>query len=53
MVTLANGIRVEIAMKAHGAIVHCFPVSGKAPPDPGEIAKFNKAEAQRIFAAIK
>jgi hypothetical protein len=52
-VTLANGMTVEIAMKDNGAVVHCFPSSGEAPPHPQEVAKFSKSEAERIFAAVR
>lgn len=52
-VTLGNGMRVHIAVGDDGAVPHCYPESGTAPPDPNEIALFSKAETQRIFAAIK
>jgi hypothetical protein len=52
-VTLPDGTKVHVAIRANGVIPHCYPVSGKPPPDPGEIAKFTKVEARRIFAAIK
>lgn len=49
---LANGLTVEVGWRPDGVIVHCFPVSGKGSPDPGEVAKFTKAESERIFAAV-
>ena len=52
-ITLANGLTIEIAVGSAGAIVHAFPTGGPAPPDPGEIAKFSKAESQLIFNAVR
>jgi hypothetical protein len=44
---------VEVALKANGTCVHCFPTSGLGSPHPKEIAKFDKAEAERMFDAVR
>ena len=52
-VTLSNGIAVEIAVSATGAVVHVVPLLGMVPPHPKELAKFTKAESERIFRAVR
>ena len=49
----SQGMDVEIALRANGTSVHCFPTSGPPTPDPKEIAQFSKAQAQLMFNAVR
>ena len=48
-----NGITVHIAHSADGNIPHCYPSAGPGSPDPGEIAKFTRAESTSILDAVE